>query len=215
MDGAVCSLCFLLPVPLLMTTRPPSTRLTRFTVKKKEPLVFPDTCVVTGEQSVEKHVIDGFSYFGNMVVKHEVALPFSADGWAQYNKRYPISSKIMKGGFRVFWPIPLFNMPFLFLWGLFGGMACSIIAVYDLLMGRKQLVILYETHITKGELCGIEIAVASKAFAEEFVRLNLNTTLERHQEKRKKKQQQRILLLLLAIIGMLIMGCALLLWAPS
>lgn len=66
-----------------------------------------------------------------------------------------------------------FGAPFAFLWVVFGGFICGIIAIFDLANHRRPLVKIHalRTKVFKEGIYGIDMTVSSDTFVSEFGRL--------------------------------------------
>jgi hypothetical protein len=173
----------------------------------------PPICIITGKEATEEHIITGFRIVGIPFVTNipelemgRVMMPFSAEGWKRYNEKMPISLKLFKEGMRALFPLPFIGILLVILWGFLAAPICGFIAIYDLLMHKKQLVKLHGLKSNEKGMVAINVSVMQNHFAEEFVRLNENLPLPVYKEKHAKEQKKKLLLLLVlfALIAVLI-----------
>jgi hypothetical protein len=134
------------------------------------------------------------SFSGNpyYIEKKEVTLPFSAGGWETYQKTYPLSLKAFKGGLAALTKVPLLGAYLaIFMWVPWAGVLCGIFAAVEILLHKRQLVILNGIKIRGDALCGIDILGANIVFAEEFLRLNGNIALAEYRTEYARKVRLR------------------------
>lgn len=207
MDPTLQIIIILIPIPFLLLVSYPSKPRVRIRIKKSSPLVFPKICPITGEPATEQHVIQFFKGNPYMLYKNEFALPFSAMGWTEYSRDFPVSLKIFKGGLNILMSVPLFGAYLaLYIWAPFMGFICGIIAIIDLLCCKRQLIKFHSVDIKEdGLIYGIDMMLIKGAFAEEFIQINTLSTYERKVLKRQKIRFFVLLfiLLILVIIGLL------------
>jgi hypothetical protein len=187
----------LLPfLALIAISLPPKSGI-RLKFKRKERIEIPETCVVTGKNATERHVVQSFSGNPYYIKKKEMTLPFSAAGWTSYQKAYPISLKTFKGGIASISKAPVLGPYFaIFLWIPFVGFICGLISAVEIFFHKRQLVILNGLNIRKDELCGVDIFGVNTIFAKEFLRLNSKMSLEDYVAGCAKKAILRNIILL-------------------
>jgi hypothetical protein len=186
--GVIALVC----LPLIVSF-PPQPRV-RISLRGKTALTMPPLCAVTGVPGAESHpahsLCPGHDYLIFRVAAVEV--PFSSTGWERYKSRYPLSLRLLeatgKGGTDFVGPltkIPLLGWYFAPILASLhnlvvatpSALLAGLLAFGDLLTGRRKLIKVHAVHIEGAVLCGIDVSVASSVFAEEFARLNPNTTI--------------------------------------
>lgn len=152
----------------------------RLSVKSSKPLSLPKLCVITGETATETHTIHRVRFYGSAITLNEVCLPFSSGGWLRYSQHYPYSRLIFIGGLRPLMRFGFLLSPIIFLWIVWGGPICLAIAIIDWASGKRQLVKVHKVRCTTGgqEIYELDMTLTSKAFAQEFCRLNPGTTID-------------------------------------
>jgi hypothetical protein len=166
--------CVLVLALVAATKMMPPNRYERISVESHSPLVFPETCVITGEPATERRWVRLYSLIYPMAMScRAVSLPFSSSGWAEYRKQFPLSLTIFKTGLNILRRIPFFGAFLaLYVWAPFGGPVCGVFAVRDLWHRRCQLVSFDKVGEKSGELREVNMRVVSRAFVEEFIKVN-------------------------------------------
>ena len=153
--------------------------------EKAAGLIIPNICVITGDNATRMERFSGADF--------HCTLPFSDNGWNKYCNYRAISFLIFKSGFNTIFKIPFLG-PYLAvtLWSIFAGYLCGIIAIYEMIMGKRQLVKLYGLSMTEEALISMHLSVLSRRFADEFVKQNTNLTLEQCTRSRTKHTETNI-----------------------
>ena len=165
----------------------------------------PQTCVITGEAATEKHVVKGFTGTPYYIGKSELELPFSANGWKFFRRKFPTSLFLFKAGLNVLMAIPFFAI---FTWTPIVGFFCGLIALIEYPMGRRQLLFPVAVNVKGDCLVGIDLWGVSKEFAEDF--LALNTTMSLSDYLTGYRKRNRIIL-----TATIILVCAALLFLAA
>lgn len=163
MESVIGPLVLLLAFSALVAIGfPPRSRI-RLKVKRREPIQMPQTCVITGEAATEKHVVKGFTGTPYYIGKSELELPFSANGWKFFRRKFPTSLFLFKAGLNMLMAIPFFGPFFaIFTWTPIVGFFCGLIALIEYPMGRRQLLFPVAVNVKGDCLVGIDLWGVSK-----------------------------------------------------
>ena len=162
---------------LLLLSYPPKPR-TKIKLKSKIPLVIPEICVIIGEPTKDINKINFFWGTPYFLVKHEVWLPFSEEGWDIYVKKFPISLKIFKKGLEYTFAIPLIGAYLaIYFWAPLSIFICGPFLIIDFLLRKRQLVKMRSYTVKSGDIYKINITVNSESFAEKLIELNKENSI--------------------------------------
>ena len=204
-EGVILSCILLLPYIALIIAGSPRRSASRLRIHQREPLSLhmPDICAVTGEPATESHDLACFSSSGIDMTQSRIAVPFSESGWRLYTKKRPASITVWLGGLGSFMKLPIVGATLgIILWLPFAGFPCGIIAVIELLFGRRPLVKLHKLNIVNGTLYGIDISVASRDFAVALIDRTLKMTLPDFEAKQGRWIRRNRWIAVAAVLGL-------------
>jgi hypothetical protein len=192
---------------LLFISIPLKPRL-RLRYEKPEGLLVPPVCVLTGNPATEEHLLTGFKINPYNIRKIQVMLPFSEDGWKKYCRAYPFSLKFFKAGLDVTMNIPLLGGAYLaiYLWTPLFGLFAGLIAFFELLFRKHQLVVPTQFYMNGDLIVSINISGVHEDFLEAFLKANTNMTVAEYKEYLRNERNRRIAIELGILIVIVIIG---------
>ena len=138
--------------------------------------VMPEVCCVTGRRSEFKVPFDKFGWrpktgavfpggfvFVYTKLRTYVWMPFSLAGYAAYQQHRSVFWRVFLGGMKICQSIPI--LPIELLWIIYFPLLFGWLLLLDAIRGRRELCFIRWTGMWN-------VKVESRAFAEEFLRLN-------------------------------------------
>lgn len=194
---------------LVFISTPPKPRQ-RLRFKRKEGIIIPRSCVLTGNPAKEAHAVQGFTGTPLYVGKTRMQLPFSAEGWTRYSQAYPWSLRFFKNGLDTLLPVPLFGrLLIMFMWIPFAGLFAGLVAFVELSYQKRQLVVPLSISVKGEQVTAIDVLGVDERFIEAFLAANGGVTLTDYRvslQRQVRLQFVLALLLLVAVAALIFFG---------